>query len=511
MSGDTTASEEVVEIRFRLDENGRTAPCLLEEGVEHEGGGRKDEDGNDGRSALGKSSSDVHHRGNESSFASSLAQSATPGLLDYATQTVGTTFRFVEKRESDAADAGDAHQGEDGVSTAPTFDTPAAGAAITVWDDLLLDCEIADSGLLPRTFWVPAADPHFVPRCSLEQWAVDVFQHHTTHQSSLVGQRSLDFDAATSGAEWWVQIRPSPDKTGRYAMHCPSTNTTTADDDELFRKGISFHWDKDEDLRLLCGGNTYVHPHLSTVTYLTCLGAPTVCLNYRVDNWTGAVVAPTPKEGVEAYVSFPRAGKHLSFDGRFLHAAIPDFLEDGEFERQYAMPSCETDGEKGTAQVSTRDRRRHRRVTFLVNIWLNYKPFNVELFPDPMLDKMSGHAATQDQARVGLSFQAPTNTTKSLTVNLNDDDNNNSDTNQSSQDADLRTFQWPMGHVDSDDVVRMVVPWRKLRSAAAGEEGNLRLVWSGTGGAHVGPRPTVDAQSSDERPGKRIRSDKPQQ
>jgi hypothetical protein len=33
--------------------------------------------------------------------------------------------------------------------------------------------------------------------------------------------------------------------------------------------------------------------------------------------------------------------------------------------------------------------RRHRRVTFLVNIWLNYKPFNVNLFPDTMLNSLS--------------------------------------------------------------------------------------------------------------------------
>jgi len=33
--------------------------------------------------------------------------------------------------------------------------------------------------------------------------------------------------------------------------------------------------------------------------------------------------------------------------------------------------------------------RRHRRVTFLVNILLNYKPFNVHVFPESMIDKMS--------------------------------------------------------------------------------------------------------------------------
>jgi hypothetical protein len=37
-----------------------------------------------------------------------------------------------------------------------------------------------------------------------------------------------------------------------------------------------------------------------------------------------------------------------------------------------------------------RQARRGRRITFLVNIWLNYKPLNVEPFPETMLEMMSG-------------------------------------------------------------------------------------------------------------------------
>jgi hypothetical protein len=59
-------------------------------------------------------------------------------------------------------------------------------------DDVLLDCEISDSGLMPRTFWVPVEGME--PRCSLEQFALDVFRHHVPP--------SLDFDKKTSGVEW---------------------------------------------------------------------------------------------------------------------------------------------------------------------------------------------------------------------------------------------------------------------------------------------------------------------
>jgi hypothetical protein len=59
-------------------------------------------------------------------------------------------------------------------------------------DDILLDCEISDTGLMPRTFWVPVEGME--PRCSLEQFALDVFRHHVPP--------SLDFDKKTSGVEW---------------------------------------------------------------------------------------------------------------------------------------------------------------------------------------------------------------------------------------------------------------------------------------------------------------------
>jgi hypothetical protein len=29
----------------------------------------------------------------------------------------------------------------------------------------------------------------------------------------------VPYDASTSGAEWWVQLRPSPEKTVNWAMH----------------------------------------------------------------------------------------------------------------------------------------------------------------------------------------------------------------------------------------------------------------------------------------------------
>ena len=70
----------------------------------------------------------------------------------------------------------------------------------TAMNDLLFDCEIADSGLLPRTFWISAdGDTDTAkPRCYLEKLALEVFHHHVPN--------GYVYDKSTSGAEWWVQL-----------------------------------------------------------------------------------------------------------------------------------------------------------------------------------------------------------------------------------------------------------------------------------------------------------------
>lgn len=110
----------------------------------------------------------------------------------------------------------------------------------------------------------------------------------------------------------WCQLRPSPE-AGRYTMYEDKP-------DDISRTGISFHWDKDEDLRLMAGGNLYLHPHLSTVTYMTGLGSPTLVVNNRISPFSGEWMVPgeegSDEKKVEGLVSWPTQGKHTSFDGR---------------------------------------------------------------------------------------------------------------------------------------------------------------------------------------------------
>lgn len=304
-------------------------------------------------------------------------------------------------------------------------------------DDLLLDCEIADSGLMPRTFWVPIKDD-FSPRFSLEQWALDIFRQHT---------KGVEYDPDTSGAEWWVQLRPSPE-TGRYSMHSKA-------DDNMTAQGISFHWDKDEELRIICGGSTFVHPHLSSVTYLTSIGAPTLTTNCRVQPLTGAWLIPDEHE---AFLSWPQQGKQLIFDGRFLHAAPPDLMKDGEFQKQIAFQASPDDDATKIKQLL----RSHRRVTFLVNIWLNYRPLDVQPFPEMMLDKMSG-----GKDPIHLKFAINEKSSYHEEVVCNDD-------------SSVRTFEWPMGDCGSQERIVMDLSQQVLL-----HRDSVRLSWKSREGVQL--------------------------
>ena len=80
--------------------------------------------------------------------------------------------------------------------------------------------------------------------------------------------------------------------------------------------------DKDEQLNTAVE-NLFVQPQIACVTYLTATGAPTVVVPIVPQPF----VASRGREGGTAesdaavFLSHPRAGKHMRFDGRMLHAA----------------------------------------------------------------------------------------------------------------------------------------------------------------------------------------------
>ena len=318
----------------------------------------------------------------------------------------------------------------------------------------------------------------------MEQCAHEIFHKHVP--------KDLKYDSSTSGAEWWVQIRPSP-PAGRYSMHA----TKEEDDEEeethdMAKTGISFHWDKDEDLRLLMGGSMYIHPHLSTVTYMTSFGSPTMALDLRIHPLTGEWIAPkgcilslnknkqssqnnedeqlvpatseksnglAANDTVNAYLSWPERGKHLSFDGRFLHAAPGDLMEPGEFERQIQFNNSTDTKENRLNQ------RRHRRVTFLVNIWLNYKPFNVNMFPETMLDKLTKVTNPTKSVLFDNSQEHTIDECPSLDAILNDD----------FESDKLQRYDWPLGACGCGENISLPIPSEKVQNSRI--QGNCKMSW----------------------------------
>jgi hypothetical protein len=381
---------------------------------------------------------------------------------DYSTKAVMTKLGDDEDPPID-------HQGVNNQATSTSISD--------VLDRLLQDCEIADSDLTPHTFWMPAlsTELHDRPRCMLECMALQVFQHHVRLQSprcadtgNTSGNTRHDDTAAMpsimtkeeiskSGAEWWVQIRPSS-----HDHTATTTDKNDNDDDDMSKSGVAFHWDKDEELRHLAGGNLYVHPHISTVTYLTSIGAPTMVVRRRIHALTGDWIVEeedddTGQGSSEGYLSWPKRGKHLSFDGGYLHAAPANLLQEGCFEKQCRVPHVDADQNDG-GNEHIRMVRRRRRVTFLVNIWLNHKPVNVERFPEGMLEKMS-KVSSEDWKL----FESPS----PLPIKVI----------EVAEQASTTVFTWPMGCDGSNESISVSIPIDKVREMAPKGQ-TMCLRWS---------------------------------
>lgn len=275
---------------------------------------------------------------------------------------------------------------------------------------LVKDCESAFVG---ESFWLGASSE---PRCALESLARLVFEAHA-------GSVAADFDPERSGAEWWVQLRH-------------------ADDGQA--EAVSFHWDKDEDLVDEFGVN--VHPAISTVTYLADAGAPTLVLDKTpptmyedVDGFRGACGA--------ARLSYPEAGKHVVFDGRLLHGAPRELAR--------AVPSG------------------YLRVSFLVNVWLGYKPRGIEPFPDSELAPLGLRSplSTADSRDVRAGLARPdANAFEVMDVSNREDDDG------------IVVFEYPFGETGTEHTLRVPAPTKRLEAAT---RGNVELRFGGDGGAEV--------------------------
>ncbi|CAN0329013.1 unnamed protein product [Ectocarpus sp. 8 AP-2014] len=142
-----------------------------------------------------------------------------------------------------------------------------------------------------------------------------------------------------------------------------------------------------------------VHPCLATVTYLSTNGGPTVVLEKK-GPMACEDIEEVSGEAAKAWVSRPALGKHICFDGRYLHAAPADLAlpppttgldetpplggggskkRDKDGESKVVLPGSSVDGKAGSSNTTAR----RRRVTFLVNVWLNHTPRTAAPLPAP--------------------------------------------------------------------------------------------------------------------------------
>eukprot|EP01038_Epipyxis_sp_PR26KG_P011283 gene11283-15136_t len=170
------------------------------------------------------------------------------------------------------------------------------------------------------------------PRCTLETMAQKIFQQHT---------QGLSFDPANSGAEWWTQVID-------------------------YRDDIGYHWDRDYGLE---EDGIHKYPLYGTVTYLSKCGGPTIVTNLTGTENSNQLVEGNVKEFC---LCSPNLFSHLLFDGSLLHAASSDFiLEDDDDEDSISSNEV------------------MKRVTFLVNIWINHVPSQAINLPQITADELS--------------------------------------------------------------------------------------------------------------------------
>jgi hypothetical protein len=208
---------------------------------------------------------------------------------------------------------------------------------LSPWNAVHSSCLASQAQELVRhsksTFWL---DTGFVENqgenlCVLEKFAWRVFQQHTRHYNVHDGCAGRD-----------------------------DTNHTKED------AAIDLHYDKDETVAEVFDLGFF--PTLSTVSYLgssdqQCLGtAPTIVFKQQYED--------PPEAGIrEMLISHPSPGKHLVFDGRMLHGApahpgLRQSIVDPTFPKE--------------------------RITFLVNIWIGYRPCDATTLPNDIREKLNG-------------------------------------------------------------------------------------------------------------------------
>ncbi len=201
-----------------------------------------------------------------------------------------------------------------------------------------------------------------------------------------------------SGAEWWTLVLETskPSEITQEGNMNPDTEENADDEDEDDEVGMHFDADYGLEEQL---PNYMLHPRVATVTYLSDVGVPTLVLDKR---------SPPPRDiekktlngNIElGWLSCPMLGKHIAFDGRLLHGAPGTFfpssstiglIDKSNEEEPGAKRRKVQNDEGGCFGVAGHDRSKvgTKRITFMVNVWLNHCPIDAEPINDTLCSLM---------------------------------------------------------------------------------------------------------------------------
>jgi hypothetical protein len=288
----------------------------------------------------------------------------------------------------------------DGEEPLPRHSFWASENALTLHhlEDLWRDCETVFSAREREsdqaysagvTYFCPS---QMKPRCALEAMVLAIFRKHTD------GLEEGIFIPEQSGAEWWTLVLDKDEED-----HIPKEKHDNADnsgdeEEEDERDEVSFHFDADYGLEDQAP-NLLLHPRLATVTYLTDFGAPTVVLDKRSNPPDDVDRKSLQGDIRKGWLSHPKLGKHMAFDGRLLHGAPASIFPNASDIIVVNNNSSEPPLKKAKMQ--------RKRITLLVNIWLNHCPLDAEPLDDEICDELKTPFEGQGKTDKSEPFQPP--------------------------------------------------------------------------------------------------------
>ena len=250
------------------------------------------------------------------------------------------------------------------------------------------------------TFFLPCL---MKPRCALEALAQTIFRAHVVgleweprgvadgkdpeNITEVEVKRKLLFDPERSGAEWWTLVLDTP--SNGTSERCDKSDDDNEEDDE-----VGMHFDADYGLEEQLP-NYMLHPRVGTITYLSETGVPTLILDKR-----SPPPSDTEKQSLggnvgKAWLSHPSFGKHVAFDGRLLHGAPSEYFPAVANKERILQSGDANEPKTKKIKVGENVHRKNgnalsgKRITFLVNIWLNHCPIDAEVLEDDVVDKLT--------------------------------------------------------------------------------------------------------------------------